>query len=182
MTTTPAAVSTWTIDPVHSVPEFSVKHMVISTVKGRFTKVEGTISLDEANPASSSVNATIDVSTIDTGEPQRDGHLRSGDFFDVEKFPTIAFTSTGVQKKGNDEYAITGDLTIRDVTRAVVLDTEYEGQIKDAYGKQRAAFTATTQIDRKDFGLNWNMALEAGGFIVSNTVKVTLHIAAVRND
>jgi polyisoprenoid-binding protein YceI len=181
MTTAPA-ISTWAIDPVHSVPEFSVKHMVISTVKGRFTKVEGAIMLDEANPANSSVKATIDVTTIDTGEAQRDTHLRSADFFDVEKFPTIAFTSSKVERKSDDEYKVTGDLTIRDVTRPVVLDVEYEGQIKDAYGKQRAAFTATTQIDRKDFGLNWNMALEAGGFIVSNNVKVTLHIAAVRND
>jgi polyisoprenoid-binding protein YceI len=180
MTTAPA-ISTWAIDPVHSVPEFSVKHMVISTVKGRFTKVEGAIMLDEANPANSSVKATIDVTTIDTGEAQRDTHLRSADFFDVEKFPTIAFTSSKVERKSDDEYKVTGDLTIRDVTRPVVLDVEYEGQIKDAYGKQRAAFTATTQIDRKDFGLNWNMALEAGGFIVSNNVKVTLHIAAVRN-
>jgi polyisoprenoid-binding protein YceI len=181
MTTAPA-ISTWAIDPVHSVPEFSVKHMVISTVKGRFTKVAGAIMLDEANPANSSVKATIDVTTIDTGEAQRDTHLRSADFFDVEKFPTIAFTSSKVERKSDDEYKVTGDLTIRDVTRPVVLDVEYEGQIKDAYGKQRAAFTATTQIDRKDFGLNWNMALEAGGFIVSNNVKVTLHIAAVRND
>jgi polyisoprenoid-binding protein YceI len=181
MTTAPA-ISTWAIDPVHSVPEFSVKHMVISTVKGRFTKVEGAIMLDEANPANSSVKATIDVTTIDTGEAQRDTHLRSADFFDVEKFPTIAFTSSKVERKSDDEYKVTGDLTIRAVTRPVVLDVEYEGQIKDAYGKQRAAFTATTQIDRKDFGLNWNMALEAGGFIVSNNVKVTLHIAAVRND
>jgi polyisoprenoid-binding protein YceI len=181
MTTAPA-ISTWAIDPVHSVPEFSVKHMVISTVKGRFTKVEGAIMLDEATPANSSVKATIDVTTIDTGEAQRDTHLRSADFFDVEKFPTIAFTSSKVERKSDDEYKVTGDLTIRDVTRPVVLDVEYEGQIKDAYGKQRAAFTATTQIDRKDFGLNWNMALEAGGFIVSNNVKVTLHIAAVRND
>lgn len=181
MTTTPA-VSTWTIDPAHSIPEFSVKHMVISTVKGRFTKVEGTITLDETNPLNSSVNASIDVTTIDTGEAQRDGHLRSADFFEVEKFPTMTFKSSKVDRKSDEEYKVAGDLTIRDVTRPVTLEVEYEGQIKDAYGKQRAAFTATTQIDRKDFGLNWNMALEAGGFIVSNNVKVTLHIAAVRND
>lgn len=181
MTTAPA-LSTWTIDPVHSVPEFAVKHMVVSTVKGRFTGIDGTISFDEANPERSSVVATIDAATIDTGEPQRDAHLRSADFFDVERYPHITFRSTRVERVGEDRYRIAGDLTIRDVTRPVVLDAEYEGQIKDAYGKQRAAITATTQIDRRDFGLNWNAVLEAGGFVVSNTVKITLHIAAVRND
>jgi len=180
--TTAPALSTWTIDPVHSVPEFAVKHMVISTVKGRFTGVEGTITFDEAAPERSSVVASIAVASIDTGEPQRDAHLRSPDFFDVERYPTITFRSTRVERIDDERYRVTGDLTIRDVTRPVTLDVEYEGQIKDAYGKQRAALTATTQIDRRDFGLNWNAVLEAGGFVVSNAVKITLHIAAVRDE
>lgn len=181
MTTAPVG-TTWTIDPVHSMPEFSVKYMVISTVKARFTKVDGTLDLDEANPLRSSVRATIDVTTLNTGDAQRDAHLRSPDFFDVERFPTIAFQSTNVERVDDENWKVTGDLTIRDVTRPVTLAVEYEGQIKDAYGKQRGAFTAATAFDRKDFGLNWNRALEAGGFIVSNNVKVTLHIAATRND
>ncbi len=175
-----SATGTWVIDPVHSFAEFSVKHMMVATAKGRFTTLEGTLQLDQANPANSSVVASIDIASIDTGEPKRDAHLRSADFFDVEKYPTIRFKSTRVERTGDDRAKVYGDLTIRDVTRPVVLDTELEGIVeKDGYGKTRAAFTATTEINRKDFGVNWNAALETGGVALGDRVKITLHIAAV---
>ena len=182
MTTATTAVSTWVIDPSHSIAEFAVKHMMVSTVKGRFRSLEGVLTIDEANPANSSVTAAIDVASIDTGEPQRDAHLRSDDFFNAEQFPRLTFRSTRVERKSDEEWKVTGDLTIRDVTRPVTLDTEFEGQVTDAYGKRRAAFTATTDFSRKAFGLKWNALLETGGAVVGDKVKVTLHIAAVRQD
>ena len=182
MTTQQTAVSTWAIDPAHSLAEFAVKHMMVSTVKGRFRAVEGSITLDEDNPTNSSVTATIDVATVDTGVEQRDNHLRSDDFFNAERFPAINFRSTRVQRVDDDNWKVTGDLTIRDVTKEVVLDTEYEGQILDAFGKQRAAFTAQTAVNRKDFKLNWNGLIEGGGVVVSDRVRITLHIAAVKAD
>lgn len=180
--TTQTAVSTWAIDGAHSLAEFAVKHMMVSTVKGRFTRLEGTIHLDESDPTRSSVTATIETASVDTGEPQRDAHLRSDDFFNAERFPTLSFRSTRIERLSDERWRIAGELTIRDITRPVVLETEYEGQIKDAFGMQRAAFTAETAINRRDFGLNWNGVIEAGGVIVSDKVKITLHIAAVRRD
>ncbi len=180
--TTAAATTTWAIDPVHSIAEFSVKHMMISTVKGRFRTVAGTIQLDEANPANSSVTAEIDVASIETGEAQRDGHLRSDDFFNAEQYPQLTFRSTRIEKKSDEEWKIAGQLTIRDVTQDVTLDTEYSGQITDPYGKQRAGFTAETTLSRKEFGLKWNALLETGGAVVSDRVKVTLHLEAIRQD
>jgi polyisoprenoid-binding protein YceI len=182
MTTAPTAVSSWAIDPAHSTAEFAVKHMMISTVKGRFGSLDGTLSIDETNPASSSVTATIDVASIDTREPQRDAHLRSDDFFNAERFPHITFRSTRVERKSDDEWKVTGDLTIRDVTQPVVLDTEFEGQVTDPYGKQRSGFTAETSLSRKEFGLKWNALLETGGAVVGDKVKITLHIESVRQD
>ena len=182
MTTMQTATNTWTIDPVHSVAEFAVKHMMVSTVKGRFRSMEGTIYIDEANPTASWVTASIDVASIDTAEPKRDTHLRSDDFFNAERFPKMIFRSTRVEQVDDTHWKVIGDLTIRDVTREVVLDTEYEGQIKDAYGKQRAAFSAETTLNRKEFGLNWNGVIETGGVIVGDRVRVTLYIAAVRED
>lgn len=180
--TTAARTTTWTIDPVHSIAEFAVKHMMISTVKGRFRTLEGSIQLDEATPANSVVTATIDVASIETGEAQRDAHLRSDDFFNAEQFPTLRFRSTRVERKSDEEWKITGELTIRDVTQEVTLDTEFEGQVTDPYGKQRAGFTAETTISRKAFGLKWNALLETGGAVVGDRVKVTLHIEAIRQD
>jgi len=177
-----AAANTWTIDPVHSIAEFAVKHMMVSTVKGRFRNLEGTVHLDEANPAASRVVASIDVGSVDTAEPQRDAHLRSDDFFNAEAYPKMTFRSTQVDRVDDTHWKVIGDLTIRGVTKEVVLDTEYEGQIKDAYGKQRAAFSAETTLNRKDFGLKWNLLLEAGGVAVSDKVRVILNIAAVRED
>lgn len=182
MTTTRTNVSTWTIDPMHSVVEFAVKHMMVSTVKGRFRSLEGTLYIDESNPANSSVVASIDVASIDTGEAQRDTHLRSDDFFNAEQFPKITFKSKRVEPVDDARWKIVGDLTIRDVTREVVLDTEYEGQTTDPWGKQRAGFSAETAINRKDFGVNWNGLIEAGGVIVSDRVRIALNIEAVRQD
>ena len=182
MTTAPTAVSTWTIDGVHSIAEFAVKHMMVATVKGRFRNLNGRLTVDEANPAASFVAATIDVASIDTGETQRDAHLRSDDFFNAEAYPEITFRSTRIERVDDSNYKMTGELTIRDVTKEVVLEVEYDGQITDAYGKQRAAFSAETAVNRKHFGLNWNGVIETGGVIVGDRVRITLHISAVRDE
>ena len=178
--TTQTRTSTWTIDPTHSIAEFSVKHLVVATVKGRFRDFEATLNIDEANPENSAVTASIDVASIDTNVPDRDAHLRSDDFFNAEQYPKITFASTRVEKSGESGYNVHGELTIRDVTKPVVLTTEFEGQIDDPWGNHRAAFTATTQISRKEFGVKWSQALETGGLVVSDDVKITLHVEAVQ--
>jgi polyisoprenoid-binding protein YceI len=176
-----AVATTWAIDSVHSNVEFAVKHMMISTVKGQFSDVEGTLEWDGENFETASVSARIDTSSVTTFNEMRDNHLRTNDFFNAEQWPDITFQSTRIEVTGDDELKIHGDLTIRDITRPVVLDTEFDGLLaQDAFGKARAAFTATAQINRKDYGVNWNQALEAGGIAVSDKVKITLHIAAVR--
>lgn len=183
MTTAPAiAASTWAIDPVHSNAEFAVKHMMVATVRGRFRDVEGKVHIDEADPTQSWVTASIDAASIDTAQPDRDAHLRSEDFLAAEQYPKLTFRSTRVERVDGERWKVIGDLTVRDVTREVVLDTEFEGQIKDVWGKQRAAFTAETVLERNKFGLNWNMLIEAGGVAVGDKVRVTLNIAAVRED
>ena len=182
MTTTAAATSTWQIDPAHTVVEFAAKHMMVSTVKGRFGSVAGTLTVDEERPERSSVVATIDAASIDTRAELRDEHLRSADFFDVAHHPQITFRSRRVQHVKGDNWKIVGDLTMRGVTGEVVLETEFEGQILDAFGKQRAAFSATAQVNRKDFGLNWNGVIEAGGVVVGDRIKIELNIAAVRDE
>jgi polyisoprenoid-binding protein YceI len=174
-----AGTSTWNIDPTHSTAEFAVKHMMVSTVKGRFKGVSGSVSLNEAEPARSTVEAAIDVASVDTGAEQRDAHLRSDDFFNAARFPQITFRSTRIAGKA-DDWKLEGDLTIRDVTRPVVLDVEFEGRAPDAYGGERAGFIATTKIRRSDFGVNWNALSEAGGVAVSDTLKITLTIEVVR--
>jgi polyisoprenoid-binding protein YceI len=174
--------STWAIDPVHSSVEFAVKHMMVATAKGRFTGLSGAIQLDPANPAHASVEATVDLTTVDTGNAQRDAHLRTDDFFSADKFAQATFRSTRVELIDDETARVHGELTIRDVTKEIVLDVEFEGQGQDAYGKQRAGFTAQTAFNRLDFGIQWNPALETGGFVVSNRVKLTMHIAAVRQD
>ena len=174
------ATSTWTIDPTHSIAEFAVKHLVVTTVKGRFRDLEGTIHIDEAQPENSSVEAAIQVASIDTNVPDRDAHLRSDDFFNAEKYPRITFVSTNLQRVSDTNYKLDGVLTIREVSKPVVLDTEFEGEIDDPWGNRRSAFTATTQISRKEFGVKWNQALEAGGMVVSDNVKITLHIEAIQ--
>ena len=177
-TASPSATTTWTIDPAHSVVELAVKHMMFSTVKGRFANVAGTIVLNEQNLAGSSVTAEIDAASIDTREAQRDGHLRSADFLDVENFPTITFRSTEIVPQGRDRFVLVGDLTIRGVTREVSLEAEMAGQGIDPWGGKRAGFTATSAINRKDFGLTWNQGLEAGGVLVSDQVKIGLEVQA----
>jgi polyisoprenoid-binding protein YceI len=178
-TQTQTRTSTWTLDPTHSIAEFSVKHLVVTTVKGRFRDVEATLYIDEENIANSSVTASIDVASVDTNQPDRDAHLRSDDFFNAEEYPKITFRSTRVEKTKDDNYLVHGDLTIRDVTRPVALDAEFEGEIVDPWGNRRAAFTATTQISRKEFNVRWNQALETGGAVVSDNVKITLHLEAI---
>lgn len=176
---TATTATTWNIDPAHTTVEFSVKHLMISTVRGHFGAVTGTIVLDEQNPAASSVTAEIDVTSIDTRTEQRDAHLRSADFFDVDTYPTIRFQSTRIEKHAG-HYDVRGQLTIRDVTREVVLHTTDEGRGGDPWGGQRAAFSATTTIDRREFGLAWNQALETGGVLVGNDIKVSLEVQAVK--
>ena len=171
--------TTWSIDPVHSSVEFSVRHLMITTVRGRFTGVQGTLTVDEADPAKSVVEVVIDATTIDTREPQRDAHLRSADFFDVERFPTLTFRSTKLEGTPRERFSLVGDLTIHGVTRPVALDVQPEGQIKDAWGGIRTGFTATATIKRSEFGLTWNQLLEAGGVTVSDDVKITLDVQLV---
>jgi polyisoprenoid-binding protein YceI len=174
-TATQTAVTTWNIDPAHTVAEFKVKHMMISNVKGHFPKVTGTLTLDESDLSKSSVEATIDVSSIETRDEQRNGHLKSGDFFDVEKYPTMTFKSTSIKADRPGELAVEGDLTIKGVTQKVTFDVEGPTPpTKDPWGNLRVAIEASTKISRKDFGLVWNAALETGGVLVGDEVTITL--------
>lgn len=175
-----AGRATWVIDPTHTVVEFAVKHMMFATVKGRFGKVEGTIEADLDDLTTASINATIDAASIDTREEQRDAHLRSADFFDVEKFPTITFQSRRITRRPDGQYDVEGDLTIHGVTRPVTLVTAVTGSGKDPWGNIRAGFSAQGQLNRKDFGLTWNTVLEAGGFLVGDEVKISIEVEAVR--
>jgi polyisoprenoid-binding protein YceI len=179
-TQTETRTSTWNIDKTHSIVEFAVKHLVVTTVKGHFREFAGSALIDEANPENSSVTASIDVASVDTNVADRDAHLRSDDFFNAEQYPKITFKSTRVEPVNGERAKVYGELTIRDVTKQVVLDTEYEGQVDDPWGNRRAAFTATTQISRKEFGVKWNQLVETGGAVVSDTIKITLHVEAVR--
>ena len=178
--TTTETQTTWTIDPAHTDVSFSVKHLMISTVRGRFADVKGTITLDGTDVTDSRVEAEIAAASIDTRQEQRDAHLRSADFFEVEKYPTIAFRSRRIERIKGDRYRIVGDLTIRDVTREVVLEGTDEGRGRDPWGGERLAFSATTSIDRREFGLTWNQALETGGVLVSNEIKISLDVQAVK--
>jgi len=180
MTTTRTAASTWTIDPAHSSAEFAVKHLMVSTFKGHFRSLEGTVHLDEANPANSSVAASVDVASVDTQTPDRDAHLRSDDFFNAERYPKMTFRSTRVEQVDGTNWKVTGELTVRDVTKEVVLDTEYEGRIVDPWGNERIGFTARTELSRKEFGVRWNAAIETGGVVVGDKVRISLNIEIVR--
>jgi polyisoprenoid-binding protein YceI len=174
-----ATKTTWKIDPAHSTVEFAVRHMMITTVKGRFTDVTGTIQLDETNPSGGEVDFSLKTASIDTREAQRDTHLKSADFFDVEKFPTITFRSTRVEGSA-EEFTVTGDLTIHGVTKPVTLNVTYEGRGKDPWGGERIGYAATGKIKRSDFGLTWNAALETGGFLVGDDVKLNFDIQVVK--
>ena len=170
----------WNIDAVHSQATFSVKHMMISTVRGQFNVLSGKLEIDEAHPENSWVEAEVDVASINTRDPKRDGHLVSADFFDAAQYPKITFKSTKVEPTGKDEYRVTGDLTIHGVTKQETFHAEYSGQLKDLYGMQRSGFSVKGSINRKDFGLNWNVALESGGVLVGDKVNIEIDLAAVQ--
>ena len=171
------ATSTWNIDPVHSVAEFKVKHMMISNVKGQFTAVSGVVSLDETDITNSHIEASIEAASINTRDAQRDAHLKSADFFDVEQYPTLTFKSTRITRKADDELAVEGDLTIHGVTRTVVFMVEGPTPpAKDPWGNTRIGLAATTRISRKDFGLTWNATLETGGILVGDEITITLDV------
>ena len=170
---------TWTIDPTHTTVGFSAKHMMFTTVRGRFNGVSGQVTLDPTRPDGALVEVELDAATIDTGVEQRDGHLRSPDFLDVAAHPTIVFKSRKVEGgalRDGGSYKLTGDLTIRGVTREVTLDVRYDGRGKDPWGSERMGFTASGKLDRRDFGLTWNQVLEAGGVLVSNDVKIEIEV------
>lgn len=180
ITATAPATTAWKIDASHSHVEFAVKHLMIATVKGRFAGVDGTVRLDESDPTAAAVDVTIDVSSIDTREPQRDAHLRSADFFDVEKYPSLTFTAARIANRDGNAFRLPGELTIHGVTRPVVLDVVEEGRAKDPWGGERLAVTATAKIKRSDFGLTWNQALETGGVVVSDDVKILLELELLK--
>jgi polyisoprenoid-binding protein YceI len=182
MATTANPIVTWKMDPAHSNVEFKVKHMMISNVKGTFSGLDGTLIEDTSHPTLSHVDATIDISTISTGDAQRDAHLKSADFFHHEQHPTMTFHSTRVEKKGDGEYAVTGDLTVHGATKPVVFAVEGPSAPgKDPYGNTRIGLSATTRINRKDFGLTWNAALETGGILVGEDVQITLDVQFIQS-
>jgi polyisoprenoid-binding protein YceI len=184
MATTPgtsAATTTWKLDPAHSHAEFKVKHMMISNVKGTFSGLSGDLTEHLTDSTLSSVEATIDVSTVNTHDAQRDGHLKSADFFDTEKYPTMSFKSTQVKPDGDDGYKVSGDFTLHGVTKQVTFNVEGpSAQAKDPWGNTRIGLTATTKINRKDFGLNWNAALETGGILVGEEVHITVEAEFIK--
>ena len=174
------ASETWQLDPIHSSIGFSIWHLVISKVHGRFGKWNGTVQIDDALASASNVQAQIDVASIDTNEPQRDAHLRSAGFFDVARFPEIAFTGKRVERLGEDRYRVTGELTMRGVTREIALDVEETGRIKDPWGNNRVGFAARTAIDRKDFGLTFNQQLDTGGLMLGDKVEIAIEVEALQ--
>jgi len=177
----PALASKWAIDPDHSNAQFKVKHMMIATVRGDFPEVKGTVLLDEADPSKSVVDVSIATAGLDTGVEKRDQHLKSPDFFEVEKFPAMTFKSTSVKKNGDGKLAVTGDLTIRGITKSVVLDVEGPSrQIVDPWGNTRIAATGETLVDRKDFGLTWNKNLDGGGIVIGDEVKIAIEVELIK--
>jgi polyisoprenoid-binding protein YceI len=178
-----AETTTWQIDPAHSSIELAVKHMMFTTVRGRFKDFQGTIEVDESNPDNASVDVEIAAASIDTGVADRDTHLRSADFLDVERYPTITFRSRrveGAMANEGDHFRLIGDLKIRDTTMEVTLDCRYEGRGQDPWGGERAGASAKTRIDRREWGLRWNQALETGGILVANEVRIEIEVQAVK--
>jgi polyisoprenoid-binding protein YceI len=181
--TTATATSTrtsWRIDPAHSLVEFAVRHMMISTVRGRFAGVKGTVVIHGDHPGTAQVEVEIDSHSIDTREPQRDAHLKSADFFDAEQYTTITFNSRGATDVQGDRFKLVGDLTVHGVTREVILDVTSGGRGKDPWGGERAGYSATTKINRSDFGLTWNQALETGGILVGDEIRISLDLELVK--
>jgi polyisoprenoid-binding protein YceI len=179
-TATRPETSTWQLDATHSSIGFSVKHLMIATVKGTFGKYEASFSGSEDDLSKASLNVKIETSSIDTGNEQRNGHLRSGDFFDVEKYPEITFVGKRIVGDAFGDFKIVGDLTLHGVTKEVTLDATFEGRAKDPWGNSRLGYTAKGKINRTDFGLNWNQALEAGGVLVSEEVKISVEASFIR--
>jgi polyisoprenoid-binding protein YceI len=180
-TAAPQATTTWNIDPAHAVADFKVKHMMISNVKGHFSKITGSLTLNGSDLTQSMVEATIDASTIETSDPQRNGHLKSADFLDVEKFPTLSFKSSRITPLEDGEIKVEGDLTIHGVTRRAIFTVEGPTPpTKDPWGNTRIGISATTKINRKDYGLVWNAALETGGLLVGEDVAITLEVEFIK--
>jgi polyisoprenoid-binding protein YceI len=176
--TIPSA-GTFALDPAHTTVGFVARHLVVSKVRGSFSEVSGTITVAD-NPLESAVEVVIGAASINTGQPDRDNHLRSADFLELEKYPNLTYRSTGVKSHKGNEFVLAGELTIRDVTRAVDLEVEYDGTVVSPYGQEVIAFTASTEIDREEFGITWNQAIEAGGVMVGKKVKIELNIEATR--
>ncbi|MFG3348302.1 YceI family protein [Streptomyces sp. NPDC048018] len=176
-----ALTGDYTIDPAHSSIGFTVRHAMVTNVRGSFAEHEGTLTLDGSNPAASSAAIDVKIASIDTGIADRDGHLRSGDFFDAEQFPTMSFRSTEAEQLGGDKYRIKGDLTIKDVTKPLSIDLEFNGTATDVYGNERVGFEGAAEILRSEWGLTWNAALETGGVMVSDKVKLNFDISAIKN-
>lgn len=176
--TTATTVRTFTIDKAHSEAEFQVRHLV-TKVRGRFTDFEGQVLADQQNPARSSVQVTIKAASVDTSQAERDAHLRSADFFDADQFPTLTFTSASITPSGGDTFAVEGDLTIHGITKRVSVPVTFLGLAKDPWGQERAGFETEFTINRKDFGLTWNAALETGGFLVGDEVKIFVSFEAI---
>ncbi|MEV5605963.1 YceI family protein [Streptomyces sp. NPDC052299] len=175
-----ALTGDYTIDPAHSSIGFTVRHAMVTNVRGSFAEHAGSLKLDGSNPANSTASIDVKIASVDTGIKDRDGHLVSGDFFDAEKFPLMTFRSTSAEQLGGDKYRVTGDLTIKDVTRPLAIDLEFNGSAKDVYGNERVGFEGGAEILRSDWGLTWNAALETGGVMVSDKVKLTFDISAIK--
>ncbi|MFD0021450.1 YceI family protein [Streptomyces sp. NPDC058382] len=175
-----ALTGDYTIDPAHSSIGFTVRHAMVTNVRGSFGEHEGSLKLDGSNPAGSAASIDVKIASVDTGIADRDGHLVSGDFFDAEKFPLMTFRSTAAEQLGGDKYRVTGDLTIKDVTRPLAIDLEFNGSATDVYGNERVGFEGSADILRSDWGLTWNAALETGGVMVSDKVKLNFDISAIK--
>jgi polyisoprenoid-binding protein YceI len=184
--TTPASTTSvsgaYTVDPAHTRVGFVARHAMVTKVRGSFKEIEGSGRFDPDNPENISLELTIKADSVDTGSPDRDGHLRSNDFFDMEKYPEIKFVSTGAEKVDDERFRLTGDLTIKDVTNPVTVDFDYNGTAVDPFGNHRIGFEGSTTVNRKDWGLNWNAALEAGGVLVSDKVTLEFDVSAIKTD
>ncbi|MFB7514219.1 YceI family protein [Streptomyces sp. NPDC056144] len=176
-----ALTGDYTIDPSHSSIGFTVRHAMVTNVRGTFGEHEGTLKLDGSNPGASTASIDVTIASVDTGIGDRDNHLRSGDFFDAEQFPLMSFRSTGAEQLGGDKYRISGDLTIKDVTKPLSIDLEFNGSATDVYGNERVGFEGSAEILRSAWGLTWNAALETGGVMVSDKVKLNFDISAIKN-
>ncbi|MBK6762139.1 MAG: YceI family protein [Micrococcales bacterium] len=171
---------TWTIDPTHTRLGFVARHAMVTKVRGSFTDFAGSLTLDGANPTASSATVTIQMASVQSGTVDRDAHLKSADFFDVETYPAMSFASTGVKQTDGDEFVLLGDLTIKDVTRPVEIEVELDGIVTDPFGNTRAGFEGEAEISRRDFGLTWNVPLDAGGVLVSDKIKIQLDVSATK--